>query len=36
VHDVYIVGSHSTTFGKNPNESFKQLTMETIRGASHR
>ncbi len=32
MRDVYIVGSHSTTFGKKPNESFKQLTRETVRG----
>jgi acetyl-CoA acetyltransferase len=30
--DVYIVGSHSTTFGKKPDTSFKQLTRETCLG----
>src|SRR6476619_7646235 len=30
--DVYIIGTHSTTFGKKPTESFKQLTHETVAG----
>ena len=30
--DVYIVGSHSTAFGKKPTESFKSLARETITG----
>ena len=30
--DVYIVGTHSTSFGKKPDTSFKELTQETVRG----
>jgi acetyl-CoA acetyltransferase len=29
---VYVVGSHSTTFGKKPDTSFKELTRETYLG----
>ena len=32
MRDVYLVGSHSTTFGKKPDETFKQLTRETVTG----
>jgi acetyl-CoA acetyltransferase len=30
--DVFIIGSHSTSFGRKSDETFKQLTQETVRG----
>src|SRR3984957_10346332 len=32
MRDVYIVGAHSTTFGKKPDETFKALARETVTG----
>ncbi|MGQ0623918.1 MAG: thiolase family protein [Sporichthyaceae bacterium] len=32
MREVYIVGSHSTSFGKKPETSFKDLTRETYTG----
>ncbi len=32
MRSVYVVGSHSTTFGKKPDVSFKSLTRETYLG----
>jgi acetyl-CoA acetyltransferase len=32
VRDVYIIGTHSTPFGKRPESSFKDLTRETYLG----
>jgi acetyl-CoA acetyltransferase len=30
--EVYVIGSHSTSFGKKPDTTFKQLTRETYLG----
>lgn len=35
MRDVFIIGSHSTSFGKKPDTSFKELTRETVVGALH-
>ncbi len=32
VREVYVVGTHSTSFGKKPDTSFKELTRETYLG----
>ncbi|NCG40024.1 MAG: thiolase family protein [Actinobacteria bacterium] len=32
--DVWIVGSHSTAFGKYPDKTFKDLTRETVLGVA--
>jgi acetyl-CoA acetyltransferase len=32
MRDVYVIGAHSTPFGKKPDSSFKQLTRETYLG----
>lgn len=32
MRDVYIVGTHSTSFGKKPEQTFKDLTRETYLG----
>lgn len=32
MREVYVVGTHSTSFGKKPDETFKDLTRETCLG----
>ncbi len=32
MQDVFVIGSHSTSFGKKPDQSFKDLTRETYMG----
>lgn len=32
MQDVFVIGSHSTSFGKKPDQSFKDLTRETYLG----
>ena len=32
MREVYIVGAHSTAFGKKPETTFKELTRETYLG----
>ena len=32
MRDVFVIGTHCTTFGQKPTESFKDLTRETYLG----